>query len=175
MQTRHLPPFIYILLAEAFCYPAPGRLENLAARQAEIPPGSVKTDLESFIIKISRLTLAEWEELYTRTLDLNPPAAPYIGFQIWGESYQRGVFLSELSREMSASGIDLEGELPDHLIPSLRYLAVASPPLLELVEVIIPALQRMLATLSKADPGNPYIDLLKAVQESCNNLEEEAI
>ena len=175
MQTHQLAPFTYILLAETFCYPRPGRLEHLAAGLVEIPPGSAKTALGSFLEKIGCLSLAEWEELCTRTLDLNPPAAPYIGFQVWGESYQRGVFLSEMSREISAAGVDLEGELPDHLIPVLRYLAAVSPPLPKLVEVLDPALQRMLATLRKAEPGNPYIDLFEAVKESCKSLIKEAV
>ena len=167
--------FTYILLAEALRYPAPGRLQNLVAGLADFPSDSAKASLEGFLNKIDCLSLTEWEELYTRTLDLNPLAAPYIGFQVWGESYQRGVFLSKMAREMATTGVDLEGELPDHLIPVLRYLAMTSLPIPELVEVIDPALRRMLAVLRKAEPENPYIDLLEAVKESCKSLDEEAV
>jgi nitrate reductase delta subunit len=164
----------YALIAEAFCYPAPGRAERLAAGLAELPDSAEKKALASFLKKVRLLSLGDWEELHTRTLDLNPPVAPYIGFQTWGESYQRGVFLSQLNRAMYEAGIDLEGELPDHLIPILRYLGAVAEPLPELVEVLHPAVQRMLVVLRKAEPDNPYIDLLEAVQAVCRSLNKEA-
>ena len=127
------------LLADAFCYPAPGRLEALQAGLAALPPGRRQGRLSlPSSSSIGRLSLGEWEELHTRTLDLNPPAAPYVGFQIWGESYQRGAFLSKMNRALAEAGVDPDGELPDHLIPVLRYLAATPDPLPELVEVLGP-------------------------------------
>ena len=55
---------------------------------------------------IAPLSLGEWEELHTRTLDLNPPAAPYVGYQIWGDSYQRGAFLAKMNRALVEAGVD---------------------------------------------------------------------
>lgn len=165
---------IETLLAEALCYPAPGQVAFLETGLKMLPAGRPQELVTSFIKKISRLSPGEWEELYTRTLDLNPPAAPYIGFQTWGESYQRGAFLSKLNREMIETGIDLQGELPDHLIPVLRYLGQAQKPLPDLVEVLAPAVQRMTAGLRKADPGNPYLDLFEAFQILSNALEKES-
>lgn len=172
MEKRALLP--YAVLAEAFCYPAPGLLETLKEGLADLPAAAYRSAYARFLQKINRLALSEWEELYTRTLDLNPPAAPYIGFQIWGESYQRGAFLSTLNRALLETGVDLEGELPDHLIPVLRYLGRAPAPLPELAEALGPALQRMLSALRKADPANPYVDLYEAVQELCKGSNEEA-
>lgn len=155
------------LLAEAFRYPAPGHLAALEKGLQSLPVGSETEAINAFLGQIRRLSLGAWEELYTHTLDLNPPAAPYIGFQTWGESYQRGVFLSNLSRELLKMDIDTEGELPDHLIPILRYLALASDPLPELVEHLDPALRRMSAALRQAEANNPYLNLLDAAQELC--------
>ena len=45
------------------------------------------------------------------------------------------------------AGVDASGELPDHLIPVLRYLGWASDPLPELVAVFEPAVRRMLQAL----------------------------
>lgn len=163
----------YTLLAEAFCYPAPGNLAALEKELKTLPAGSQKQSLATFMEKIRRLSLGAWEELYTRTLDLNPPAAPYIGFQTWGESYQRGAFLSKMNRALIETGIDTQGELPDHLIPVLRYLGRAPDPLPELVEVLDPAIQRITAGLRKADSDNPYLDLLEAAQSLCNGLKKE--
>lgn len=163
------------LLAEAFCYPGPEQLKFLETGLAILPVSPQKEKAAAFIKKIKRLSLGEWEELYTRTLDLNPPAAPYIGFQTWGESYQRGTFLSKMNRTLMEAGIDLQGELPDHLIPVLRYLGQISQPLPDLIEVLAPAMQRMTKELRKADPGNPYLDLFEAVESLCNELKKESV
>jgi nitrate reductase molybdenum cofactor assembly chaperone NarJ/NarW len=155
------------LLAEAFRYPFPGLAVTLDARLLRLPSGLVKTLVRSFFTPVQKLSLGEWEELYTRTFDLNPLAAPYVGFQIYGESYQRGEYMSRLSREMGQHAIDLGGELPDHLLPVLRYLGATPDPLPELVETLPPAIQRMQAVLRKAEPGNPYVHLLNAVEQAC--------
>jgi nitrate reductase delta subunit len=164
---------LLFLVAEAFCYPAPGQVERIVERLERVPPGDARRAVESFVGKVRLLSLGEWEELYTRTLDLNPPAAPYIGFQTWGESYQRGLFLSTLNRALLEAGVETEGELPDHLIPVLRYLGQAVEPLPELVEVLSPALRRIHDVLRQADAASPYLDLLAAAQGLCKvfNLE----
>ncbi len=164
----------YDLLADAFEYPGPGSLAALETGLETLPAGSQKQAMVSFLKKIRRLSLGEWEELYTRTLDLNPPAAPYIGFQTWGESYQRGEFMAKMNRKLMETGVDPEGELPDHLAPVLRYLGQTQEPLPELVEILNPAVQRMLAVLSKADPANPYLDLFEAALELCKGMKKEA-
>ncbi|OJX38221.1 MAG: hypothetical protein BGO78_09380 [Chloroflexi bacterium 44-23] len=164
---------IFNLLAEAFCYPDPEQLTFLEKGLEILPAKKQNEFVISFIKKISQLSLAEWEELYTRTLDLNPPIAPYIGFQMWGESYQRGEFLSKMNRNLIENEIDLQGELPDHIIPILRYLGKVTQPLPDLIEVFAPALKRMTSGLRKADSGNPYIDLFEAVQSLCADLEKE--
>lgn len=163
------------LFAEAFRYPAPGHMALLKNGLQVLSAGSEKQCLSAFLDDISRLSLGDWEELHTRTLDLNPPAAPYVGFQIWGESYQRGVFLAKMSREIMETGIDADGELPDHLIPILRYLAQSSSPDPELIEVINPAIQRMIAALRKVDSANPYLYLLEGLQSLTKNLQKEAV
>jgi nitrate reductase delta subunit len=106
---------------------------------------------------------------------LNPPAAPYIGFQTWGESYQRGEFLSKMSGALMLDGIDTDGELPDHLIPVFRYLALVPNPLPELVDVLEPALQRMTSALRNAEAKSPYLYLLEAAQASVKQLKKEPV
>ncbi len=167
----------YFLLAEAFGYPGPGRLAALQAGLKELPAESaagVKAPVQAFLDKVGCLSVGEWEELHTRTLDLNPPAAPYVGFQTWGETYPRGAFLARLSRALAEVDIDLEGELPDHLAPVLRYLGQSVDPLPELVGLLGPALRRMQAALAAKEPANPYLDLLEAAQAACAGLNKEA-
>jgi nitrate reductase delta subunit len=74
---------------------------------------------------------------------------------------------------MAEAGVDLEGELPDHLVPILRYLGTVENPLPELTIVIGPAVQRMLSVLRGALPGNPYGYLLEAVLVLCKGFVKE--
>ncbi len=152
---------IYSMLAEAFCYPYPGLLEQLEAGLAEAGTGPGRSGLVAFIEKIKTLSLSEWEEVCTRTLDLSPAAAPYVGFQVWGESYQRGEFMAKLSRVMFELGVNTEGELPDHLVPILRYLDASDQPIPELVENYENAVSRMASILREKDKDNPYIHLFE--------------
>ncbi len=101
-------------------------------------------------------------------------AAPYVGYQIWGESYKRGEFMAELSREMKEHQIDLEGELPDHLRPVLQYLTASSAPLPELIEVLDQAVNAMHKALKKAEDNNPYLLLFNAIGMACKSLQVEA-
>ncbi len=160
----------YVTLADAFAYPAPGRLEALKRGGAAMPKGAGKDAYAAFLRGIDRLPLGAWEELHTRTLDLNPPAAPYVGYQTWGESYQRGAFMANMNRALAEADVDADGELPDHLAPILRYLAAVSDPLPDLIEVLDPAVGRMLSALRSAEPDNPYVSLLQAVQAQCQGL-----
>ncbi len=159
------------VLANALTYPAPGRLEALTRAAAQLPAGPVRRGLERFLARVADLSLAGWEECFTRTLDLTPIVAPYVGYVVFGESYQRGAFMAELKRAMEAAGVDLAGELPDHLVPVLRYLAVAQDPLPELVEVLPRAVAQMERTLATLDPANPYRPLLEAVRHAVASLE----
>jgi nitrate reductase molybdenum cofactor assembly chaperone NarJ/NarW len=163
------------LLAECFRYPSPGHWDALEKGLKRLPSSHHREQIHSFLNEIRRLSLGAWEELHTRTLDLNPPAAPYVGFQIWGENYQRGEFLSKMNRALMQSDIDADGELPDHLIPVFRYLATVHEPLPELVEVLEPALQRMTAALRNADIKNPYLHLLDAAQALVKQLKKEVV
>jgi nitrate reductase molybdenum cofactor assembly chaperone NarJ/NarW len=166
---------VCLLLAEALRYPAPGHLAALEKRLKELPAGSEKRNVSAFLDTVKTVSLGQWEELHTHTLDLNPPAAPYVGFQTWGESYQRGEFLSKMSRVVLENGIDADGELPDHLIPILRYLAKESSPLPDLVVVIEPAVQRMMTALRQADGNNPYLHLLEGILSVCRTLNKETV
>ena len=165
---------INLLLAEAFCYPRPGLLEQLEAGLAESSKGPARSGLASFVKKIGALSLSEWEELATRTLDLSPAAAPYVGFQIWGESYQRGEFMAKLNRAMAELDIDPEGELPDHLVPILRYLAATDQPIPELIENFETAVQRMIAILREKDKENPYVHVFEAAKSTAKFISQQA-
>lgn len=151
-------------LALAYRYPTADRLLELRTRAVRLSDQAPRRALRRFLEAVGGLTLAEWEELHTRTLDLAPLVVPYVGHAIWGENYQRGAFMVSLTRAQAEVGVRLDGELPDHLEPILRYLDVAVEPLPELMAVLDSALDHMELALEKAEAGNPYRYLLQATR-----------
>ncbi len=157
-------------LATAFQYPTPDRLAELEQTAVNMENASARRQFGSFVGQLQGLTLAEWEELHTRSLDLGPLFVPYVGWVTWGENYQRGEFMAEMKAALDFQDVPMNGELPDHLDPVLRYLAVADPPLPSLVEVFPAAVATMTKKLKEADDTSPYLYLLKAIAAVADNL-----
>lgn len=154
----------YAILAEALRYPWPGQIEILERYLETMPAGPSKKSLAAFVAYARNVSLAEREELYTRTWDLNPIAAPYLGFQVWGEKYQRGNFMAQLSQVLRENGVDPGGELPDHLVPVLTYLDRVEQPAAALENILEQAIRAMCQSFrNKSEGGNPYLHLLKAI------------
>lgn len=162
------------VFAQAFQYPHPGNVDKLEKDAQNASDASGSKAFAKFIAAVKPLSLAEHEELYTRTLDLSPLSAPYVGHQIWGESYKRGEFMAQLNKEMKAYQIDLEGELPDHLRPVLQYLTASPTPLPELIEVLDQAVEAMHKSLMKTEADNPYLLLFEAISMTCKSLTIES-
>ena len=164
----------FAAIADALCYPTPGRLEALRRRTEELTDKETRAQMAAFVDRVGALSLAEWEELHTRTLDLAPMVAPYVGHAVWGETYERGKFMAVLKQALTAEAIDAEGELPDHLIPVLRYLDVAADPLPEVVQRLAPALERMRRDLKKVDPDNAYLRVIDAARATVRSITTDA-
>ena len=152
------------ILAEAWKYPYPGQENHLRLGVESLPEADGKKEFERFLQSFKRLPLGEREDLYTRTFDLNPMVAPYVGFHTWGETYARGAFLASLNREMHLLGLDPGSELPDHFEPLLRYLAVSPAPLPDALQALQKAIQSMQRLLKSKDPRNPYLHLVNCVE-----------
>jgi nitrate reductase delta subunit len=124
--------------------------------------------LERFYSEIERHPLQKQEELYTVTFDMQPVCYPYVGYQLFGESYKRGAFMAQLNEAYHAIGYSAGEELPDHLSVILHFLALdeANRPgdfCQSLVtEGLIPALEKM-TKLFDAQSENPYAGLLSAL------------
>ena len=153
-----------MVVADGFSYPGPDSLEHLTAEIETLDGGPVRTALGRFATSLGRLQLGEWEELHTRTVDLSPLFVPYVGHVAWGENYRRGAFMADLQRAMFGAGVDKGGELPDHLAPILRLLAVGGDLPDDLIEALPPAVASMRKDLKKAEPDNPYRYLLAAAE-----------
>lgn len=150
------------VVALAYRYPSPTSAAELSAAVDTLDAGVVARHMRSFVDEVTELELGEWEELHTSTLDLSPMFIPYIGHVEWGENYRRGAFMADMNAAMRDAGIDLGGELPDHIEPVLRYLAVVDDPLDDLVEALPGTVATMYETLRKQAPQNPYCHVLAA-------------
>lgn len=78
--------------------------------------------LDEFLVAASKYTLAELEEIYTRTFDMAPVCLPYVASYIFGdENFHRGKLMAGLVDAYARLGFDTGGELPDHLALLLRF------------------------------------------------------
>lgn len=159
-----------VVVALGYQYPGPTSAEDLSAAVDTLAGGVVAQHMRRFAEEVAELDGGHWEELHTATIDLSPQFVPYIGHVVWGDSYRRGAFMANLKGAMDRAGVELGGELPDHIEPVLRYLAAEPDPLGELTEVLPSAVRTMKDTLTKASPRNPYVHLLAATVELAVDL-----
>ena len=115
---------MYAGLAVLFSYPS----ENYRGHADECvqlfrnAPAEAYAEFRQFHDGIAALSNAEAQELFTRTFDLNPLCTLEIGWQLYGEDYQRGEFLVKMREHLREFGIAESGELPDHLSHALALL-----------------------------------------------------
>jgi nitrate reductase delta subunit len=153
------------LMADLFEYPSPEYRERLSAATEIVAQSNTAAAelLQNFAAAISGRSLAELEELYIQTFDLNPDACPDIGWHLFGEDYARGEFLVKLRQEMRRYGVAERDELPDSLLTVLPLLA--RMPDEEAAHFragfLIPAVEK----IRKAVPpeSNPFATLLAAL------------
>lgn len=122
-------------------------------------------DLERFCHFLAAQAPSRVEEVYTATFDLQPVCYPYVGYQLFGESKPRALFLVKLQECYRNRGYIAGGELPDHLSEVLRFLATAQDATArdELVnDGLLPALAKITQGIEAAE--HPYGDVLRALQ-----------
>jgi len=160
MATTHTIDRVYELLAPTVEYPTPALPDQVrdCADALRMHHSRAARAMKQFSVYAEATPLAAQEELYTATFELKPLCFPYIGFQLFGETYKRGEFLAALSARYRESGYNVGPELPDHLGAVLRYLARTSDEDL-VAEGLVPALRRMVDQLE----GNPYRDAMQAI------------
>ncbi len=157
---------IYDLLARLLNYP--GEEYPLAVRTCQQLlqriSGGHSQPLHRFSAHVAASSLEELEELFTRTFDLNPVCCLEVGWQLYGEDYNRGSFLVNMRQQIRNHGLSESLELPDHLSNVLPLLARIGPEESAALcaSHILPAVKKMQEGLAGKD--NPYEDVLAAVR-----------
>ena len=158
---------LYDLLARLLSYPAEDyplavqECQDLLRREFPEAP----LPLERFAPHVASASLEELEELFTRTFDLNPVCCLEVGWQLYGEDYNRGSFMVKMRQEIRAHGIRETIELPDHLANVLPLVARMDPEQSGTLcaSSLLPAVKKMQEGIKGKD--NPYEEVLEAVRK----------
>lgn len=139
---------VFGLFARILEYPwdRPARAARDCAAAVEPLDREAARRLRSFAAFVRRAALGRLQEAYSRMFELDPSCPPYLGHQLFGETYRRSAFLVGLAERYQERGMVVEGELPDHLAVVLRYLSLSPPDeeMREMVtEALVPALDKM--------------------------------
>ncbi len=165
-STGHL----YGLFADLLDYPGPAVSQRVEACIGQLRPvhGEAANLLDEFHSALEKLTPVQLEELYTSTFDMQPVCYPYVGYQLFGESYKRGAFMARLNERYHLLGYSSGKELPDHVAVVLRFLGLEAVKKDDdfcralLCEGLIPAMEGMAAAFEK-QTGNPYAIIVSAL------------
>lgn len=150
--------------AELLDYPTPA---TLAAWPGEGRPGGspvLRGLLDEFARQAQALPLAQLEEIYAATFDLQPDCTLNLGHQLFGEDHgKHSALLIELAAAAKKAGLDAGTELPDHLCWLLRLLARCpeDPEIQDLAPYcVLPALRTL---AQRVPPDHLYQPLLQAL------------
>ncbi len=170
-MTDDLMRRIIEAFADILDYPQPslaGKVQEgmaLLARAGSLEAASL---LDEFHHLIEEIPFQRLEEIYSACFELSASSCPYVGYQLFGETYKRSLFLLELKKRYLDLGfVPANGELPDHLAVLLRSLTVSRDAVFneELIrEGLLPGIGRILEGLKEeADKSGPYACVLRAL------------
>ena len=153
------------LLASCLEYPDPdaaARARAAASGLASAEP-ELSAALFGLAVFLERSEPGEAEERYTALFDLQPVCTLHAGYQVFGDTYQRGELLAGLAAELKQADVACGGELPDFLPSLLRLSArIENDDRRTLAEaLLLPALVRIDEAL-KQSPA-PWCSILRAL------------
>ncbi|MDK1020013.1 MAG: hypothetical protein QGD90_00050 [Candidatus Hydrogenedentes bacterium] len=151
-------------LAAVLTYPERDYAERVLRYRdmAAVEAPAVVEQAEAFMASIEGKSLSELEERYIQTFDLNPLCSLDTGWQLFGEEYNRGLYMVKIRNEMRRLKIPETTELPDHLTNVLRVLGRMSEEdaISFAVCCLVPAVDKILGAVKK---GNPYRPLIQGI------------
>jgi nitrate reductase molybdenum cofactor assembly chaperone len=136
----------------------PALLRECRARALNGDP-DVRNGLERFAASVQGLSEGQLQELYADTFDFSESCTLDIGWHLFGDRHERGMFLSELRPRLAAAGIDERLELPDHLPHVLMLLSRSDlSKASELRSIVQRAVETLIANLHERK--SPYEHLV---------------
>ncbi|PKL83922.1 MAG: hypothetical protein CVV24_02510 [Ignavibacteriae bacterium HGW-Ignavibacteriae-3] len=139
----------YLLLADLFVYPIEElrfKTENAQKFLDGHYPTAAKY-LAEFTSIINSIPLRQWEEIYTRSFDVQALTTLDAGYVLFGDDYKRGELLVNLNNEHKKTNNDCGTELADHLPNLLRLLVRVNDDDFKndlIFLIIIPALKKII-------------------------------
>lgn len=133
--------------------------------------------IHEFGKRTSGLALTELEELYIQTFDMNPTCTLDLGWQLFGEDYNRGLFLVKIRQEMKRLGIPESHELPDHMSNVLKVLSRMEPDKAEdfAVSCVLPAVEKTCNAMNECCPYRPLMEaVVQLLSVACAETVKEA-
>ncbi len=146
-----------------FSYPKEDYVQKAHELKALLTEPQQK-EAEVFFDYCANTDLADIEEHFTLTFDMNPASCLEIGWHLFGEDYKRGQFLVYMRQALADRKIKESIELPDHLSHCLRLLAVLKQDEAQTyvqTYLLIP-LQKIIENLN---PDNPYLGLFQVLRK----------
>lgn len=149
MERTAVQQRVFHLMAQLLEYPQADLSPAVAECRALLAPLSAEAaaSLAHFHAFIAETPLAQQQEIYTITFDLDAVCHPYVGHHIFGETYKRSSFMLGLKERYARYGVETGSEVADHLALLVRFLAVCSDPAETDVivrDALLPSLKQML-------------------------------
>lgn len=127
--------------------------------------------IERFHKFVQKTSTNDLQELFTRTFEINPLCALEVGWQLFGERYERGTFIVKMRQTLRDLDLQESNELPDHLTHILQTLGrlqdEESSDFASLF--VLPALDKMIAALP--DKEHPYRSVLQGVHDEVKSVQ----
>lgn len=145
----------YIVFADLLRYPGADYPEKavkcLGILQKDYP--AVAEEIQPFVDYICSHTRDEYEELYTKTFDVQPICYLDLGYVIFGEDYKRGAFLLHMQEEQLKAKNDCGTDLSDNISNMLTlFTKTDNQELLDelAVKILIPGIEKMISEFKQA-------------------------
>jgi nitrate reductase molybdenum cofactor assembly chaperone NarJ/NarW len=162
-------------LAALVDYPDAALLSRVRAGLAGLSAMSPEaaTALGRFADAIAGVPIAELQERYTGTFDLDPACALDVGWHLFGDAHDRGAFMAAVREELERAGVPAAPQLPDHLTCLVRLVAREQPArAAELAALIAPAIDTVQRALARRQ--SPYVHVLAALHAVIAEIAAEA-
>lgn len=127
--------------------------------------------LDRFRSAIADMSLTTLQECYSEAFDFGPECTLDVGWHLFGESRERGMFLATLVEDLAKAGVVRSTELPDHLTHLLALVGRAEQgEAAALARLIEPAVERIQRAL--VDRGSEYGALLEGIHTALGAMAE---